>query len=254
MGVGRVVVLVLSLAGLLSGAIVCAPSSAASQDTMRGYVLKYQHRDLGRVNVLLGPDKAKLTSFSVSALLNSDRSVIVYSDETKRYARFNKSDWNSKARAFWRAPRYDWPISAWKKIGDQSILGVKCMHYRRSCGNHQPYPDNKTYVEDLWCTYELSTDKAVMSSLSRAMKSIFETALPMKFQETRYWAKQSSRETRCEILSIKKAEIPLSEFTVPRTYKLVADEMDVFTQDEGISDIIEPPDLSGIKTKPRPLN
>lgn len=228
----------------------CNPGFSAPQKTIKGYALKYHHRDLGNVNVLLGPKVGKLTSFSVSAVLNTD--LFIYSDETRRYARFKKSDWGSKATAFWRQPKYDWPISPWKKIGEETILGIDCMHYRRSCGNNQPFPNNKTYVEDIWCTDKLTTDKEVMSSLARAMRTLFNTALPIRFKETRYWAKRSSQDYRCNVLSIKKVDIPVGEFTVPRAYKLVADEMDVFTQDDSMSDMLEPPDLSGIKKKSSP--
>lgn len=208
------------------------------------YSIEMKDQVIGRVSFQVTPSGAKVTTttFTFMMLLPEGRFMLI-NDSAKRYAIFPPEVLKKKLQVYkaeggkrhYHDDKEFTPFSPWKLAGKPTLMsGLHATKYTRFRTNSKKPPMDKTYIEEIWFTRDVSVPDQVVGIL-RTMAGSFPTdsklGFPIKVNEVRIWqgGQQHKVTPRLETIAFKR---PFkAKFEEPKTYKKVKDEMSVFMDD-----------------------
>lgn len=207
-----------------------------------GWELQQWHRMAGRIRLVSNKygGKFETTHYTLLKPLPGEKMYFL-NQQTKRYVHYTTEMWRKKFNFYHKDTGRSrdagfTEFSAWKRLGDEKIAGLKCGRYSRMRTNNLPPPNDKTYTEEWSFSRELTVPPALVELYKKTLYLQYDATLgfPMRVKEIREWSGKKAKkvELSYDTLKFSKGSFPQSFFDVGKDYKQVKDEMSVL-MDEG---------------------
>ena len=207
-----------------------------------GWELHQWHRMAGRIRLVSNQYGGKFETTHYTLLKPSPGEKLFFlNQQTKRYVQYTTEKWRKKFNFYHKDPGRSrdagfTEFSAWKRIGEEKIAGLKCSRYSRMRTNNLPAPNDKTYTEEWSFCRELAVPSGLVELYKKILYLQYEAKLgfPMRVKEIREWNGKKAKKVELgyDTLKFNKGSFPQSFFEIGKDYKQVKDEMSVL-MDEG---------------------
>ena len=212
----------------------------------QGWQLSYKVNALGRVDCLLSEDGAKLTTPMFSLLvLPPDYHAVLFNPQTRKMISIKKEKVPQTFAMFGdRGPSQKFKFTPWLRQHDEKILGLVCSKFHRELENPGSSKDMSTrFADDFWVTnaIDVRNYKQLMEPLVAIARGSYKqlVGIPVRHKKSyEEFYKGSKKPYHSEItnslslISADKIQIKPSMYSVPKDYKIVADETELLFSDE----------------------
>ncbi len=218
------------------------PAKPAGGPPAPGWELQQWHRMAGRIRLVSNKygGKFETTHYTLLKPLPGEKMYFL-NQQTKRYVNYTVEMWRKKFNFYHKDPGRAkdagfTEFSPWKRLGEETIAGLKCGRYSRMRTNNLPPPNDKTYTEEWSFCRELTVPSALIDLYKKTLYLNYDAKLgfPMRVKEIREWSGKKAKKVDVSYDTLKfiKGSFPQSFFEMGKDYKQVKDEMSVL-MDEG---------------------
>jgi hypothetical protein len=229
----------------------CRPvdSAGAKLAPKMGWKLVMKASYFGRIEWSVSPDGARLTSPMLAIVCRPPMfDTLLYNTETKKVKTFKKEAGFERIGMMMEGgttQRLKWKYTPWKKVGEDTVAGRKCVKFRRSMLNPQQDAFRYTsFNEEYWVApmFDMPYIDQLMAPLARLTSKEFKMMKGIGMRRVAIWQvfkrgnpvpEVNDRLVHLDTLSCKNVMIDPSIFEMGNDYKPVKDEGEILFSDDG---------------------
>lgn len=183
----------------------------------KGWIIQQRSDQGGRSELFICADGIRITSKLMSCIVQAPKfDAVIFNEQTRRYVQMPYVQWLKRYDTGRKRVLKETPETA-------EIAGLMSRKYIQTSSKSQ------SKRQEIWTTRQLKISPALSDFVLRTIKMPAGLGLPVRMV---YLYKDRPPRVEFDTLSVKETRVPPAAFTLPKGYKKVDNEMELWLDTE----------------------